>query len=102
MLRPTGAFAAWGYDLSYFPECKPATALMREYYEWLNPYWSDRRTLIDEQYRGEGLAVCSAAQTLPFHAHQPGRCHWAQAWCRGRSISRRWSTGCWIRPSDLP
>lgn len=53
MLRPDGAFAAWGYDLCVFKGNAAAHAALYTLYEdTLGPYWSERRRLVERQYEG--------------------------------------------------
>ncbi|EIE23506.1 S-adenosyl-L-methionine-dependent methyltransferase [Coccomyxa subellipsoidea C-169] len=53
VLRPEGAFAAWGYDLCEFKGNDAANAALEALYNGtLGPYWSDRRRLIEKQYKG--------------------------------------------------
>ena len=52
-MKPSGAFAAWGYDLCEFPNCAEADKALEHLYNGvLGPYWSDRRRLIEAQYKG--------------------------------------------------
>jgi spermidine synthase len=54
ILRPDGAFAAWGYDLCAFKDNAAANNVLQELYEGtLGPYWSERRRLVEKQYEGE-------------------------------------------------
>ncbi|KAK9905464.1 hypothetical protein WJX75_000358 [Coccomyxa subellipsoidea] len=53
ILRPKGAFAAWGYDLCEFKGNAAANAALESLYNGtLGPYWSERRRLIENQYKG--------------------------------------------------
>lgn len=54
VLRPGGAFAAWGYDLCEFKGNPAANAALKDLYDGtLGPYWSERRHLVERQYEGE-------------------------------------------------
>ena len=54
ILKPSGAFAAWGYDLCEFPENKEANKVLEHLYNGvLGPYWSERRRLVEMQYKGK-------------------------------------------------
>ena len=54
VLKPSGAFAAWGYDLCCFPDNQEANKILEHLYEGvLGPYWSERRRLIESQYKGD-------------------------------------------------
>ncbi|BDA47402.1 Putative methyltransferase DDB_G0268948 [Coccomyxa sp. Obi] len=52
VLRPDGAFAAWGYDLCEFKNAAANAALHTLYEGTLGPYWSERRRLVERQYEG--------------------------------------------------
>ena len=54
VLKPSGALAAWGYDLCCFPDNQEANKVLEHLYEGvLGPYWSERRRLIESQYEGD-------------------------------------------------
>ena len=66
ILKPSGAFAAWGYDLCVFPDNEEAnTVLERLYNGVLGPYWSDRRRLVEAQYKGESEGLHNTLPTSP-------------------------------------
>ena len=56
ILKPSGAFAAWGYDLCEFPDNEQANIVLQHLYNGvLGPYWSDRRRLVEGQYKGNSI-----------------------------------------------
>lgn len=53
-MKPGGTLAAWGYGLCLFKDNPTASELLLEFAygdAMLGPYWSQRRRLIDEEYR---------------------------------------------------
>lgn len=66
VLRPNGAFAAWGYDLCEFKNAAANAALYALYEGTLGPYWSERRRLIERQYEGNWQCILSIYCTRVF------------------------------------
>lgn len=64
ILKPSGAFAAWGYDLCEFPENAEANKVLQHLYNGvLGPYWSERRHLVEAQYRGDCHWPCNVPES---------------------------------------
>ena len=64
ILKPLGAVAAWGYDIPNFPDHPACSKAMDEWYHGeTHSYWSDRRRLVDNHYRG--WKCCQADDARP-------------------------------------
>ena len=72
VLKPSGALAAWTYDMCSLKGCDAAAAassLLRAFYSGsgegqMGPYWSQRRALVDARYAGGSVLLPPAAAVL--------------------------------------
>ena len=64
ILKPSGTFAAWGYDLCEFENAEANKVLEHLYNGVLGPYWSERRRLVEAQYKGICQRPCISPSSV--------------------------------------
>lgn len=73
ILKPSGSFAAWGYDLCEFENAEANKVLEHLYNGVLGPYWSERRRLVEAQYKGDSIGL---ALLLRFYMYLQSSWWW--------------------------
>ena len=58
ILKPTGCFAAWGYDLLTFPDRQAAQSVLQKLFSvTLAQYWNPRLAHVKNHYKGESVDI---------------------------------------------